>query len=198
MPHPAPAIQRHLQHCLLASALLGQSPWALAETPPIKPGLWEVISEAPMVNGQAMPDMSAKMADQMSKMPPQMRQQIEAQMKARGVQMAQPASGGGMAMRMCLSKEMLAQNRWQKTEGRCQNTALNKSGATWTWQFTCTEPPGSGEDSTTFLSNEAYVNELHMNTERKGKATSTVLKHRGKWLGADCGDIQPMSPPNKP
>jgi len=195
MPHNAPTPR--LKTCLLAGATLLHLSAALAESPPIKPGLWEVTTSSPQINGQTMPDMSAQMAEQMKKMPPQMRQQIEAQMKAKGVQMA-PAGGGGMAVRVCITQEALAQNRWQQTEGRCQNTAMNKSGATWTWSFTCTEPPASGEGRTTFQGNEAYVNELHMNTERKGKPMSTVMTHRGKWLSADCGGLKPAGSPPKP
>ncbi|HEX5355264.1 MAG TPA: DUF3617 domain-containing protein [Aquabacterium sp.] len=194
MPARAPALTvRHL----LGSALLIVLPASAmaVDMPPMKPGLWEVSPESQLLNGKPVPDMSAKMAEQMKRMPPEMRAQVEAQMKAHGVQMA--PGGNGMAMRMCITKDMLSQNRWQKMDGRCQNTALKQTGSTWSWKFTCTDPASEGEGSTTFQGGDAYTSDMQVRTTRNGQAQTMSMKHRGKWLGADCGGLKPIEPPSK-
>jgi hypothetical protein len=175
---------------LLAAA----APPAHAEAPPIKAGLWEITPESQMLDGKPMPNMSAQLAEQLKKMPPEMRKQMEAHMKAQGVQMV--ADGGQPAVRMCLTKAMLDQGQWQKkADGQCQNTGTSHSGNTWSWKFKCTQPPSEGEGSTTFQGSDAYLTEMNMNTQREGKAHRMSMKHRGRWLGADCGDVKPLNPP---
>lgn len=167
-----------------------------ADTPPIKPGLWEVTADSQQLNGKALPDMSAQLAEQMKRMPPELRAQMEAQMKAKGVQMA--PGGGNMAIRMCMTKEMLDQNRWQKTEGNCKNTSMNHSGNTWNWTFTCTQPPSEGQGSTTFTNSESYNSDVRVTTQRNGQPQTVAMKHHAKWLGADCGELKPVAAPPKP
>ncbi len=166
---------------------------AHAEGPPIKPGLWEITSDSQQLNGQPLPDMSARMAEAMKNLSPQMRDQMQAQMKAHGVQIA-PAgdSASGVAVRLFITRDMLDQNRWMKTDGQCQNTALTKTGATWNWKFKCTQPPSEGEGSTTFQASDAYVTDMRTTTQRNGQAQTLTMKHHGKWLSADCGDVRPL------
>lgn len=178
-----------LQTLALGLAMTMGTGAALAEVPPIKPGLWEVHSEGQTLNGKPMPDMSARVREQMQRMPPQMREQMAAQMKARGVQLSPDGSG---AVRMCLTKEMLDQQRWQQTERRCQNASLSHSGNVWRWQVKCTQPPSEGEGETTIESPESYVTHMHMKMQHDGHPQDMTMTHRGKWLGANCGDVQPM------
>lgn len=167
-----------------------------ADTPPIKPGLWQVTADSQQLNGKPLPDMSAQLAEQMKRMPPEMRAQMEAQMKAKGVQMA--PGGGNMAIRMCMTKEMLDQNRWQKTEGNCKNTSMTHSGNTWSWKFTCTQPASEGEGSTTFTDSTSYNSDIRITSQRNGQPQTVSMKHHAKWLGADCGELKPLAPPPKP
>jgi hypothetical protein len=179
---------------MLAAALSSQA-MAADAPPPIKPGLWEMVNEAQQLNGQAMPDYTAQMAQAMKDMPPHMRKQMEAQMKSHGVQMA-PGAGGNMAMRMCLTPEMLSQNRWQKSDDNCKSEIVSRSGSTWKWKVTC--PQGKGDGTTTFTSNEAYSTQMHMTMVQDGRPQNMTMKHRAKWLGADCGAVKPVSPPPAP
>jgi hypothetical protein len=174
---------------LAVCSLMGWST-ARAESPPMKAGLWEVSRLSQLINGQAMPDPSAMMAAQMKNMPPQMRKQIEAQMKAQGVQMG--SSGGAATVRMCITPEMLAQNRWQKAENGCTTESLSHSGSTWNWKVKCTQPPGEGEGATTFSSAEAYTTKMHMTTVMEGKKQVMDMTHSAKWLSASCGDVKPI------
>jgi hypothetical protein len=190
----SPLIARTLRSAAMAVTATSLSlslATAWAEGPPIKPGLWEITTDSQTVNGKALPDMSSKMAEQMQKLPPEMRAKMEAQMKARGVQMA-PA-GGQMGVRMCITKDMLDKNQWQKTDGHCENTGLSHSGAKWAWKFKCTQPPSEGEGSTTFQGPDAYVSDIHISSQRNGQPVTMDMKHHAKWLGADCGDLKPLS-----
>ena len=56
---------------MLAGALLTSA--HAADTPPIKPGLWQVTADSQQLNGKPLPDMSAQLAEQMKRMPPEMR-----------------------------------------------------------------------------------------------------------------------------
>lgn len=179
---------------MLAAALSSQATAADAP-PPIKPGLWEMVTDTQQFNGQATPDYTAQMAQAMKDMPPQMRKQMEAQMKAHGVQMA-PGTAGSMAMRMCLTPEMLSQNRWQKSDENCKSEMVSRSGNTWKWKITC--PQGKGEGATTFTSNEAYSTQMRMTMLQDGRPQSMTMKHHAKWLGANCGSLKPVSPPPAP
>lgn len=182
----APAAALALSLCALTSP-------AHAEAPPIKPGLWEITMENHTIDGKPVPDVSAQMAEQLKKLPPEMRQQMEAQMKARGVQMG--TSGGRGAIRTCMTKEMVDQNRWQRHDGQCENVSMNRAGNTWSWKFKCTQPPSEGEGTTTFQGSEGYVTEMRVNTQRQGKPHQMTMKHRAKWMGADCGDLKAITPP---
>lgn len=170
---------------------------AHAEAPPIKPGLWEVTPISRSVDGKAMPDMSAQMIEQMKKLPPEVRAKMEEQMKSRGLEMAS-GSGGQMAVRMCLSKEMLDRQQWQKSEGHCKNTSTSQSGSTWSWKFSCTQPPSEGEGTTVFTSNESYDSDVRITSQHNGKPQVITMKHKAKWLGADCGKLQPLKPVEPP
>src|SRR5690606_10979285 len=179
---------------LLCGAQAGQ--FAHAEAPPIKPGLWEITTESRQLDGKPLPDLSAQMTEHLKKMPPEMRKKMEAQMKAQGVQMV--PDQGGTTVRVCLTKQMLEQYRWQHNDAHCENTATNRSAATWTWRFKCTQPPGEGEGTTTFYRGEEYRSEMRLRTEREGKTHLMTTKHRGKWLGTDCGGLRPVAPPSSP
>lgn len=173
--------------------------WALhvqaAEpAPPIKPGLWEITTASQKIDGQAMPDMAAQMAEQLKSMPPEMRQQIEAQMKAKGVQMT-PGKPGGMAVRSCVSQETLDQNRWQASQGDCKSQVTERSGKTWKWKVSCSTPPSQGEGTTTFVSPEAYTNDMRMTLQQDGKPQSMTMKHSARWISANCGGLKPVLPP---
>ncbi|RZL09880.1 MAG: DUF3617 domain-containing protein [Rubrivivax sp.] len=179
---------------LLLSGLMSAAAHAAEPAPPIKPGLWEITTASQQIDGQAMPDLGAQMAEQLKAMPPAMRQQIEAQMKSKGVQMTS-GKNGDTAVRTCVSKESLDQNRWQAAQGDCKNQITERSGKTWKWKVSCTQPPSQGEGSTTFISPEAYTNDMRMTMSGQGKPQTMTMKHTAKWLSADCGGLKPIVPP---
>lgn len=193
---PAPALLAcsSTAAALLLASFLSATAHAAEPAPPIKPGLWEITTTSQQIDGQAMPDIGAQMAEQLKAMPPAMRQQIEAQMKSKGVQMA-PGQRGGTAVRTCVSKESLDQNRWQATQGDCKSQITERSGKTWKWKVSCTQPPSQGEGSTTFISPEAYTNDMRMTMSGQGQPQTMTMKHQARWVSADCGGLKPVLPP---
>lgn len=174
---------------LLAAALLAAvSLPASAQT--LKPGLWEVHQK--MGGNAEMDKAMAEMQKQMAAMSPEQRKQMEGMMAGRGVQMG-PGAGGGMSIKMCMTKEMVERNEVPASKGDCKTTRQQRSGNTMSVAFTCTNPPSSGESQMTFNSPESYNSRTTVHMEG-GKRETTTMEGTGKWLGADCGSIKPIQP----
>ena len=171
---------RTLRFC--AAALLATAPaWALAQTPPIKPGLWEAKSEA-TVEGQKTPSPG----DRLQSLPPQVRAQVEASMKQKGI-----AVGPGNASRICFTKESMDPARWGEAAS-CKTEYGTRSNTSWKWHSVCTQPEMTIDGEAIFASPESY--RIHTTTTMKrGGETKTSERHiQARWLGADCGDLKPF------
>jgi hypothetical protein len=159
----------------------------------LKPGLWEISNK--MKGSSEMDKAMADMQKEMASMSPDERKQMEAMMGQRGVRMA-PSTGGGMAIRMCMTREMVERNDVPMQDG-CTTTKQERSGNTMKMAFTCTKPPSSGEGEFTFMGSEAYKSHMVLNTPTKGKPERMEMDGTGKWLGADCGSVKPVAAPKK-
>ncbi|MBN8503573.1 MAG: DUF3617 domain-containing protein [Burkholderiales bacterium] len=160
-------------------------PCAIAQTPPIAPGLWENVPGPTLIDGKPMPGM-ADMSAQLAKLPPEMRKQMEQQMNAQGVDL------GSGKVRMCISAEMLKQERWQQPREGCQMEVTQRSGSEWRWKGRCTQPPGEMEGVTRFQGERAYTSQVRVSTQRQGKTQVMTMDSSARWLGADCGKLKPM------
>lgn len=161
---------------------------AQAQTaPPIKPGLWQVQTER-IVDGQKaqMPDMSERLKN----MPPEARKQIEAMMKERGIDI-----GGGGDMRICLSRDSLDPGQWQRHQGTCTTDYSTRIGSTWKWRTTCREPVSETDGEAHFASPESYIVKTATRMTIQGETRTTRMTLNSKWLGPDCGDVKPVTPP---
>jgi hypothetical protein len=159
----------------------------------LKPGLWEMQHKA-----GSNPDVDKAMADmreQMASMPPEQRKQMEQMMASRGMSMS-PAAGAGMAVRMCLTKEMIERNEVTDTRGDCKTTQRQRSGNTLTMAFTCTNPPSTGETRVTFDSPESYSSRTTITSRTNGQPETMTVEGTARWLGADCGSVKRMQPRN--
>lgn len=175
----------HTAFCrIAAAALFAVSASTHAQTaPPIKTGLWQMQVE--QEGAPAMPDMS----EQLKKMPPEQRKQVEAMMKERGVDV----SGGGL--KMCISKESLEQNTWQGPQGQCSTEVLSRSASSWRWRSTCSEPKAESEGEAIFASPESYTVKSTTTVSFQGAPKTVRSTIRSTWLGADCGGLKPMVAP---
>jgi hypothetical protein len=173
---------------LLAAAALLSLAAGTAGAQSMKPGLWEINNK---MGGGQMDAAMAEMRKQMAEMPPEQRKQMEAMMAQQGVRMA-PGAGGGMAMQVCMTKEMAERNDMPMQEG-CRMTKNQRSGKTMRFAFACSNPPSSGEGQVTFASPESYSSHMTVRATVDGKTETTTMDATGKWLKADCGNVRPMA-----
>jgi hypothetical protein len=195
MNTPLPAPLRCLRAACLAALLIAALP-AMAQS--TKPGLWEITSK--MGGSAEMDKAMAQMQQQLASMPPAQRKQMEEMMAKQGVGMgANPGAGGGMSVKVCMSKEMAERNEvpQQQQQGDCKSTASPRIGNTQKISFSCVQPPSSGEGQITYTSNEAYTMKMVTTSTVKGKPEKMTLEGSGKWLSADCGAVKPLAMPKK-
>ncbi len=176
---------------ILATLLLALPLVASAQSRPT-PGLWE--QNAKMVS--ADPKVAAAMAQmqqQMASMPPEQRRQMEEMMARQGVSMPGAGAGGGMIVKYCLSPERAARDEIpMDQDGRCKQTSINRSGNTLKFTVECTgERAGKGEGEVTFISPKEHKGKMKITSNRGGREQAMEIEHHAKWLGADCGTIQP-------
>ena len=169
--------------CVLAGACLP----AAAQS--MKPGLWEIHNK--MTGNPEIDQAMAEMQKQLAGMSPAERKQMEAMMGKHGVHMAAPSAGGGMAVQVCMTREMVERNEMPVQDG-CKSTIHQRSGNTIKHSFTCTNPPSSGEGQVTFSGDQAYTSKMAIKTVSGGKTETTTMEGRGKWLKADCGNVKPL------
>jgi len=155
----------------------------------LKPGLWEMQHK---VQGNAqMDEAMAEMQKQMAGMSPEQRKQMETMMAGRGVQMA-PAAGGGMRMKICMTREMAERNDIPANRGDCKTGPQQRSGNTLKMTFTCSNPPSSGDTQLTFNGPESYSSKTNVTSTTNGKTETMTMEGSGKWLAADCGSVKPI------
>jgi hypothetical protein len=163
----------------------------------LKPGLWEVTHKTQMTGTAKGQDPMAQVNQQLAGMTPEQRRQVEAMMAKNGVKMGSAAPGGGMTMKVCMTKEMVERQAFPSQQGDCKTTQQSRSGNTMKMAFACTKPPSSGEGQFTVMSPEAYTMKMAVTSTATGKPEKVDMEGSGKWLGADCGSIKPVSLPKK-
>ena len=159
----------------------------------LKPGLWEISSATSSASGE-MQKAAADMQAQMAEMSPEQRKMMEDVMAKQGVKMGAGAPGA-MSVKTCLSEEMVERNQFPAQQGNCKTTSQPRAGNVLKMTFTCTDPPSSGDGVYTFVSPEAFTSKTVVRTTARGGAETMNLDAKGKWLGADCGSVKPMSAP---
>lgn len=168
---------------LAAAASLAQ---AQAQT--MKPGLWE-FKQTPQLDA----DKQAKLAQAqkaMEGMPPERRQMIEQMMAQRGVSM--DLAGGTITLKTCVTKEQAERNLAPVShKGNCTQD-VKRSGPTIQTHFVCTDPASEGDATVTLRGDAGFTNDVTIRSQRQGKTEVTKVSGEGRWLGADCGDVQPM------
>lgn len=158
----------------------------------MKPGLWEITNKITSQNSRLAQQMT-EMQKQIANMPPEQRKAIE-QMMAKNSGVNLPTmTDDGMRVKMCMSKDMVEQNQLPvQQQGNCshQRSPVVKGGMKIS--FACTNPESSGEGTVSFASDTAYAMNMKMMAVIEGKKEMTSISAKGKWLGADCGDIKPV------
>jgi uncharacterized protein DUF3617 len=172
-------------------ALLCVSTFSVAshalDAPPIKPGLWQVRSEH-AVNGTKAPPMT----DHLKNLPPEARKQVEAMMKQKGLDM----SGSPGDIKLCLSKESLDQNQWlghKNASQNCKTEVKTRSNSRWTWHSSCTDPKSETDGEAIFANPENYTMKVATVMTAQGETKTMNMTNTSAWLGANCGDLKPIT-----
>ena len=165
---------------------------AFAQSPALKPGLWETRMIHQVMDGR---DMSAQMAAAQSRMQaamanmsPAQRQQVESMMKGHGL------GAGGSGTRVCISPEMAARNTpMVDPKGRCAPAKVSHSGNTTTFEFDCTS---EGQHSVGHGQSVTSGNTIHTTmdmTMTDARGTHHMQSESEmSYLGADCQGIKPI------
>jgi hypothetical protein len=156
----------------------------------LKPGLWEIQNQMQGANGSKMNQAMAEIQKQLASMPPEQRKMVEDAMAKQGAHMSS-GQGGGMAVKVCMTQEMVERNEMGAQQGDCTHSNKPRTGNTQTFSFTCTKPPSRGEGTVTFVSPEAYTMNLKAWATMKGREEAMDMQASGKWLDADCGTVKP-------
>jgi hypothetical protein len=154
----------------------------------MKPGLWE-FKQTPQLDPARQAQM-AQAQKAMDGMPPERRAMIEQMMAKNGVNVNM--AGGVVTVKTCITKEQAERNFAPvSTQGNCTQES-KRSGSTIQTHFVCTDPASEGDATITLRGNEGFTNDVTVRTQRQGKAETTKVSGEGRWLGADCGNVQPM------
>jgi hypothetical protein len=147
--------------------------------------------------GQDSGAAMAKMQKQMESMPPEQRKMIQDMMAKQGVQM-EGGAGGGIKMKICMTKEMAERNQVAPPSEHCTHTASPRTGNTMHFSFVCTKPPSQGQGEVTFSGDTAYTMKMTSTSTAGGKERAMDMQSSGRWLDSNCGDVKPFKVPGKP
>jgi hypothetical protein len=160
----------------------------------MKAGLWDINTKMKSANGemdQAMAQMQAAMAS----MPAEQRKQMEDMMAKQGVKLGS-SKNGGLNTNVCMSKEMVERNSLPiNNSGNCTEKRSPVVNGKMKASFTCTNPPSSGNAEFTFKGDTAFAMKMDSVTTVSGKSEKMSMESEGRWLGADCGSLKPLTIP---
>ncbi len=185
-----------LQHILITALLACSASAYSADN--IKPGLWEMTNQMQGSAGGEAANAMATMQKQMAAMAPEQRKMMQDMLAKQGMQIDSTA-GGAMAVKLCMTQEMIDRNEVapQDGNGNCTHTNSARSGNSMKFSFVCTKPPSSGEGEVNFTSPEAYTSRVAVKRTVRGKPETMDMRTSGRWLGKDCGSVKPLAMPGK-
>jgi len=181
-----------MKHRLTILALLacaaGTGLPAAAQTPNIKPGLWELNNRVSSSDPQMQSAMS-EMQKQLANMSPEQRQSLQQLMDRNGVQFKLGA-GGALQSRVCMTREMIERRQFPVQDGTCTQNVTPVSSTRMQVAFSCTRPRASGQGELVMESETSYRGRVTIRSEERSGTVDMDVN--GKWLGADCGAVRPV------
>ena len=161
---------------------------ASAHAQTMKPGLWE-FKQTPQLDAARQAQL-AQAQKAMENMPPERRQMIEQMMAQKGISVSM--AGGAITVKTCITKEQAERNMAPvQQRGNCTQD-VKRSGSTIQTHFVCTDPASEGDAIVTLRGDEGFTNDVTVRRQRNGKTETMKVTGEGRWLGGDCGDVQPM------
>jgi hypothetical protein len=157
----------------------------------MKPGLWEASVTKQVMDGKDMTAQmnaaQAQMHEQLSKMTPAQRQQMEKMMGGQKM----PNMG---AQRLCISPEMASQDKpFMPSDSKCEPVKYQRNGNKVTFELNCTSDGhatvGKGESVT---EGDNVTSRMDMTiTDARGRHTMQS-ESQMRYLGSDCQGIKPL------
>jgi hypothetical protein len=152
----------------------------------LKAGLWEQQLQMKSQSGRL--EAALKQAEAaMAAMPAEQRKMMQEMMARRGMGMG---VGGPRTVRVCLTQADVERNEPPPQQG-CQ-TQSARNGDVWSVTYDC---PGQGrsEGTITLDSPTAYHGQFRLRAQADGHNEVVDMSTQGRWLGANCGAVAPMS-----
>lgn len=155
-----------------------------------KTGLWETTSTMEMSGMPAMPQMPAIPEEQLSKMTPQQRAQIEAMIKSRMGGIGAPRT---TTSKTCMTADSMKQALNMSKQENCTQKVISSSSSMQNIHVECTQ----GKMNMTGDMMVERVDSEHAKGNVMMKATgeqnmTMKMSFTSKWLGSDCGDVKPL------
>ncbi len=160
--------------------------WAADDIKPFdgKPGLWETSSTM-QISGMAMPQIPP---EQLAKMPPQQRAQLEAMM-------AQMGGGKPIVSKSCMTKDSFHFDTGMGARENCTQKVLSQTSSSMTIHVECSRDKGtsSGDLTVERIDAEHSKGSMVMKATESGRPINMNMSFTTKWLSSDCGDVKPYS-----
>ena len=148
----------------------------------VKPGLWEMTVDNETSGRPPIP------AEVLARLPPEQRAQIEAQLQ----QMTPPKH---QVKKQCVTQKTLDSGfaeMEKMSEGNCTRTVVANTATLLEGRVQCT---GAGNVSGSYRfearTPETLAGTSDMTTSDGTNTMKMKYNVKGKWLGSDCGDVEP-------
>jgi Protein of unknown function (DUF3617) len=165
----------------LAAALLATAAESIKLN--IKPGLWEIASQAQITGAPPLSD------DLLAKLPPDQRAKFEAAMQASMADAAKPHLA-----KHCVTPEKIARGLDVERHDNqsCQKKIVSNSSNEMEFSETCTGQSGDTaiDEHIQLSSAEQMTGTVNVIRNSGGKTMTVNSTIHGQWLGASCGDIK--------
>lgn len=160
---------------------------ASADTPAIKPGLWQHQIKFQTESGELERQME-QVRQQLQQLPEAQRQMMANMMKSQGLDF----NFEKQEFKTCLSKARAEEGQFSLSQNNdCRVTDRTEQDGNTVLSFSCSGKQNTGSGTVTFFSDEHYTGQSQTTTEINGKPEKMTIEHSGQWLGADCGSIKP-------
>ena len=148
----------------------------------VKMGLWETTTKISFANAPAMPKIPD---DQLAKMPPEQRAQVESMMKS--------MQGAPVTTKSCITKDKFLRSGFmeERPNQNCKQEITTNTPRLLEGTVVCT-----GASAMTVQMRLEASSPTQYKGTMKGKTTTgrgqmdMTADISGKWLGADCGDVK--------
>ncbi len=152
----------------------------------VNPGLWEMTSTMTASGAEAM------MEEQLAQVPPDKRPQMEAMMKSIMAGMAKPRK-----VQECITPERIRDGFKlpERNRSSCTRTVATNTASELRMHEECTGPnPRSGDYRFETSDPTMMHGAVDMTMTHGAHTMTSKVEIAGRWLAADCGDVQPGHP----